>query len=132
MTITNTATTSATPRVVASVMRQRTRRLRRLYFSGTAIALIQLPQPLHDGRLQVRVRRYEATDDAQSRRDQESTGENVRCDLELDEEPARERVDVDVAEQGPRPEAAEDAAGHRQPERFGEDQSKNLRAVEPD
>src|SRR5438132_209644 len=37
MTITNTATTSAIPSVVASVARQRTRRLRKLYRMGMAM-----------------------------------------------------------------------------------------------
>ena len=38
MTMTNTDTTRAMPNVVASVERQRTRKLRMLYFSGMAMS----------------------------------------------------------------------------------------------
>src|SRR5262245_19747793 len=99
---TTTVTTSAMPSTVASVARQRTSTLRRLYFKGRAMfGLIERLEPLHDAHSRHGDGRGDGGNDGEQNRHDAAGRDNARGDFEIDQESPGEFLEVREGPEGP-------------------------------
>src|SRR5437667_1009572 len=112
---TTTVTTSAMPSTVASVARQRTRTLRRLYFKGRAMfLLIERLQSLHHTHPGYCDGRGDGSNDGQQHRYDATSGNDARGDLKINQEAEGKFLQVGERPESPGAANADGGAQERQ------------------
>src|SRR5437867_5484924 len=123
---TKTATTRAMPRTVATVERQRTVTLRRLYFNGRAIGSVECFEAGNHTHSRHSNGRRDAGDDAQQRGHDAAGGHDAGRDLEINQETFGERLEVGERPEGPGPANSDDRAERRQAKAFRQNEAEQF------